>query len=934
MMKNMNTVLKTLFTLILFINIFGTTKAQATCALASIGEICGNRIDDDGDGLIDCMDSDCADYFDCWNCSTDMYQVHSNAKLVKLDPAIGTYTEIATISGASQVNGAQFNIVDGHVYAPAIIDGNHVLATIAPDGTVSSTGLSLPGTGVFYVGAIDANGSMYISNNLGIHKIALNIQNLVVEDLGVPHPGVADFSLDITRNLFYGISGGKKLVVFNPTTLEVYSYDLAGDINNESGGFGAAWSSVDGSFYAYNNNSGKIFSVDVTNLTATQVINATGNLTTNDGFNCVNAAPPFESNCGNATDDDGDGLIDCDDPDCFNSNQCTVEICDNGIDDDNDGWTDCNDSECYSLQVCIEICDNGIDDNNNGLIDGDDPQCNTSPAVFGGLESNRRLSQKIASRNFKIKKSKPAYIDQKVEGLIPFQTDLNRSGLDIKDLIPTNFMNAYVAESSPEDIVGITNAIDVAGADYYINNQRVATILGMYSTGGVYEHTKYICDRLEGARLLDISYIYNDGGNFISYEMINKNGQKEYAISYSAFLNENGFNVESHWNLHKFEKNVDYYNFQIWASSYDQLIELLDVNLKKLKEYANIYNYSHSAIPRVFIMHTNYENGKLKLLVKNKMLAKSITLNGSVRKTETGILEEKNIEIALSGNSEELLQVDAGKFYDLGASIIANGSASDEIFVADGAWGIDTENPNAVVEQFDLSSESTPINENEYHVERNINVTAKVKDYLSIYRSLDAKFNPQNLSNYNSLSFEASGNCNLEITLVKSSVEEWTQQYKTNISLNPEIVNHTVHFETLVSTLQEQFDPTDINMIVFTIIGDNANFTDIELNIKNVKFENNTISANNEIAIVSNATIYPSPATEFINIKLIDDSKNVSNIEMYTETGKKINITKNLNENYNSKIQLSVKSLNPGLYLCKVNYNDGSSQTGKFIKIN
>jgi hypothetical protein len=74
--------------------------------------------------------------------------------------------------------------------------------------------------------------------------------------------------------------------------------------------------------------------------------------------------------CDNGIDDDGDKLVDCDDPDCV----CTPkEICDNGIDDDGDKLVDCDDPDC----VCTpkEICDNGIDDDGDKLVDCDDPDC-------------------------------------------------------------------------------------------------------------------------------------------------------------------------------------------------------------------------------------------------------------------------------------------------------------------------------------------------------------------------------------------------------------------------------------------------------------------------------------------------------------------------------------------------------------------------------
>ncbi|MFA5624886.1 MAG: trypsin-like serine protease [Bradymonadales bacterium] len=98
-------------------------------------------------------------------------------------------------------------------------------------------------------------------------------------------------------------------------------------------------------------------------------------------------APVLKENCSNKVDDNGDGLIDCDDPQCAGSVYCKTEICDNEIDDNANGLIDCDDPQCAGSAYCkTEICNNKIDDNANGLIDCDDPQCadnaECKPAIF------------------------------------------------------------------------------------------------------------------------------------------------------------------------------------------------------------------------------------------------------------------------------------------------------------------------------------------------------------------------------------------------------------------------------------------------------------------------------------------------------------------------------------------------------------------------
>lgn len=60
--------------------------------------------------------------------------------------------------------------------------------------------------------------------------------------------------------------------------------------------------------------------------------------------------------CNNLVDDNGDGLIDCDDPDCLGTAaSCPVETeCTNFMDDDGDGLTDCADPDCSQTVNCKE----------------------------------------------------------------------------------------------------------------------------------------------------------------------------------------------------------------------------------------------------------------------------------------------------------------------------------------------------------------------------------------------------------------------------------------------------------------------------------------------------------------------------------------------------------------------------------------------------
>jgi len=84
----------------------------------------------------------------------------------------------------------------------------------------------------------------------------------------------------------------------------------------------------------------------------------------------ADTAPLPEEDCDSPGDEDGDGLADCDDPDCIGS---CPEDCTNGVDDDGDGDTDCDDTDC--VRECGEDCSDGIDNDLDGRTDCEDADC-------------------------------------------------------------------------------------------------------------------------------------------------------------------------------------------------------------------------------------------------------------------------------------------------------------------------------------------------------------------------------------------------------------------------------------------------------------------------------------------------------------------------------------------------------------------------------
>ncbi|MAT29816.1 MAG: hypothetical protein CMN29_33615 [Sandaracinus sp.] len=73
------------------------------------------------------------------------------------------------------------------------------------------------------------------------------------------------------------------------------------------------------------------------------------------------SSPATESRCDDGADDDGDGMVDCADADCFEDPICEAntgderndERCSDWVDNDGDGMTDCEDTDCTTPPVTV-----------------------------------------------------------------------------------------------------------------------------------------------------------------------------------------------------------------------------------------------------------------------------------------------------------------------------------------------------------------------------------------------------------------------------------------------------------------------------------------------------------------------------------------------------------------------------------------------------
>ncbi len=510
-------------------------------------------------------------------------------------------------------------------------------------------------------------------------------------------------------------------------------------------------------------------------------------------------------------------------------------------------------------------CGNGLDDDNDGLVDCDDPDCyesceftTTKSGFDGGLESNDRLSHKVNLVNYN--KKRGVYgrgYDRDVQGLLSSASmkkalkGYNKSNAPIEAYMPIDAItNTESRESSPRHLLSITNATELYAIDIYEGDNRKGAVLGLRSSEGVYEHTKYVCDRLAGSKILDIltynTQLVSAGENpstvdvdLIIPKLELEEGLIEYALSISVRETIVGGEVqwvmESHWNLADYKKDEDYLNFQIWASSVHDLEILLRDIYNKITDTNEFGKKINETIigssPVFYINAARYEDDHIFLDITNKSNLSDVSMTGTMSYTETDDEQEVDLTVNLTGASEQTIMLDLGRVYDLGVTFYHESlNAHDVIFLSDGSWNTSFNESVDVLTSF----ESTPgdyFAEDHYEMDRDISVTGSITNYINVFRSFNSNFTAVDVDAYENLNFTISGQGTIEVAIMKEEVDQFRDQGKFLLELSDEARSYSLTKNHFKNDDGVSGDWSDVFMVQFTVIGDGQSAQDFELNV-------------------------------------------------------------------------------------------------------
>ena len=461
-------------------------------------ESCTGGTDDDLDGLIDCVDPDCAAEPSCaavFACDRDLFQI-ANGALHRINPSQTPFLLDPVATATGNHNSMGYNPRDGLLY---MLAADETLRRIDRSGAEQNLGAvaNLPDIGAlpYFVGDFDLDGNLWVvrgaSGSNTVYRIDVSAR--VATDLGVQFTDeFKDWAYNPDDSKFYSVHDDNLFIVDpDPTDPSIEVHALTGEHTLDTGytgNHGAAFFDSNGILFVITNSDGATRAIDIRTFSA-RMLGRAQSATENDGASCALAPSPFEV-CNNGIDDDGDGAIDENSvpPEALNTCVDVPDTDDDGIpdgvdlDDDNDGIPDVFDgpgdtdrdgiadrrdldSDNDGISDLVEAGHDGDDSDRDGMVDGD--------VGANGLADQLETGPDEASLDYdsnSVGGDLPANSDG--DGAPDFQ-DLDSDGDSLSDLVEFGYDpdgidsdgDGAIDLSADADRDGIQDPVD--GADDY-----------------------------------------------------------------------------------------------------------------------------------------------------------------------------------------------------------------------------------------------------------------------------------------------------------------------------------------------------------------------------------------------------------------------------------------------------------------------------------
>lgn len=520
----------------------------------------------------------------------------------------------------------------------------------------------------------------------------------------------------------------------------------------------------------------------------------------------------------------------------------------------------------------------------------------------GGLESES-LGDLVSKRDFgRIKNSidmRMNYSNAPLFAATPAASVLGKKGglISLSEMIPAGLQQGdELRISTPTDLIQITKALEVVSVDYTRNNRAKAVVLGIKTKDKPYSHTKYICDRLRGAKLLSVNNITIKGYNFVRFVMMQDDGTVEFGTSFVAGYKQsrNTYSLQTNWLLSEYKGDDTLYTFQVWATQPEYTNQLVGDIIDKLNSSMNLEQLNTVVIPSLYVTRGFREQENLVLYITNTGPAVKGKLVMQQQLHEDGDYTELQREFDIASGENLVYKIRVNDGYEYDANLYIHDSVlADKIYMADGNWSLDYDKSITTINEFKTANDETrTYSLNEYSVYRNVSLKANSNDYVILFKGINQGNMSTDLSSYESVRFRAKGTGSVQVTLSRDSIIQWQSQYKASVSLTKEETEFNIPFSEFKSyNISSPFNPVDVRMISFTFAAQSSTRENFEMQVGEIAFIKTSSGLKQADKSSSILGAYPNPNNGVFHVSFISPKTEPVQIEVSDMLGRLIYTT-------------------------------------------
>ena len=576
----------------------------------------------------------------------------------------------------------------------------------------------------------------------------------------------------------------------------------------------------------------------------------------------------------------------------------------------------------------------------------------TSTGEDAGLESDGDLALLLAERSYRRKRGlAPIELEARSQsfplhmaGVDAVQGKGSLNALENLELVPSiGPNNSEAIVKTPEDLYGVTNATSILAIDYIAEDHRVA---GLFATttpaGETYEHSKNICDRLQGGDLKHVEIVSIRGYPFVRSTIVQSTGEVDYAISFISYKNAVSHLIDSRFIRDEYivdqVQSGEILNFQVWSynPTFAESIVAEIIDEMEVTGHVDFYSREDNVpeVPATFVTSSRYENGSMYIMMKNTPGVTQYRFAGESSQIESGDKQvfDEVISVPLEYREQDYvpLQIKSGSLFDALLYVSNDYNEDvDQVYISDGAWGQIIESSDRVeIEILDILDQGDfERGEDGFVIERGLHFKGNIKDEVVFFRHFKPGGMPSDLSEFDYVSFEASGLGEVAMRLESMQQDAPVVEKTINLGPVPKLYSFMLSEFVDAASSQNSFRNDLATAISFMFDAQVEAGVDVELLVQNIYFgKGQPVSGEDEALVPVSFALaqnFPNPFSNYTTLAFDVPEPAHVQISVYDLLGRKVFDV--VDKEYavgTHKVQVSSDELASGMYFYKMVAND------------